>query len=137
MNDRLDVHRPGEAGFTLVELIIVIIVLGVLAATLLPKYMDVSGEAKTAVSTKMHGDINSTLHSVHGVHLAQQAAGTTPAPTAITTCLLALGLLEEDGGVTCSGTTTLKFPDDREATLTPEDLTKTPPDAPKLGDLLP
>lgn len=133
MKNRLDAQRQSEAGFTLVELIIVIIILGVLAATLLPKYMDVSGEAKAAMAAKMHGDIKSTLHSVHGVHLAQKAAGQNP--TAITTCALALALLDENGGIICSAATTLKFTDNRTATLTIEDLASNPPVSATLGAL--
>lgn len=119
MENRLKEKRRGEAGFTMVELIIVMVVLGVLAATLLPTYMDVGGQASASVTVKMHGDIRSTLHSVHGMHLAQQASGAALNPALVATCPLALALLDENGGVACAGDN-MVFPDGRQVAFTAE-----------------
>ncbi|MDX1901290.1 MAG: prepilin-type N-terminal cleavage/methylation domain-containing protein [Gammaproteobacteria bacterium] len=39
-----------QAGFTLVELVIVIIILGILAAVVVPKFIDLSSDARTSAT---------------------------------------------------------------------------------------
>ena len=38
-----------QKGFTIIELVVVIVILGILAAVAFPKFQDLSGSAKTAV----------------------------------------------------------------------------------------
>ena len=41
-------NMKNSSGFTLIELVIVIVILGILAVTALPRYLDVTEEAKNA-----------------------------------------------------------------------------------------
>lgn len=64
-----------EKGFTLIELVMVIVLLGILAAVAIPKYLDLSAQALTASKAGMSGAIKGAL----GIEIARKAAaGTTP-----------------------------------------------------------
>lgn len=64
-------------GFTLIELIIVIVILGILAVTAAPKFIDVSSEAKVAAADGVLGAVNSAIAVTNAKALVSSATGAT------------------------------------------------------------
>jgi MSHA pilin protein MshA len=69
-----------EKGFTLIELVMVIVILGILAAFALPRFADFSGDAKDATIRGAIGSVRSAAQITHAAYLAD---GTSPSSVSL------------------------------------------------------
>ena len=85
--------RRTQSGFTLIELVMVIVIIGILAAVAMPKFIDLSGEANQAAVNGVAGALASASATNYAARKANVALGAASTNCTDTAALLQGGAL--------------------------------------------
>ncbi len=104
-----------QAGFTLIELVMVIVILGILAAVAIPKFVNLSADAKDSALKGVAGGLNSANAINYAARSANAAKG-----VAITNCTSVANAMESmPAGYTITSAAVAPGVTDSACVLTP------------------
>lgn len=70
-------RRTPQGGFTLIELVVVIVILGILAAFAIPRFVNISTQARESAVRGLAGSLRSASALAHGLALASGQTAAT------------------------------------------------------------
>ncbi|RQD63143.1 MAG: type II secretion system protein [Desulfonatronovibrio sp. MSAO_Bac4] len=81
--------RKSQGGFTLIEIIAVLVILGILAAVAVPRFLDLSSEAEKKAVEAVAGNLSSASALNYAAHVLESTQ-----TTEVGNCTAVAGLLE-------------------------------------------